>query len=62
MWQNYPKERHYSAEKLITGTSELESEGGQIHPSNLTVQGVRAAWSHLPQEVVTPQRGEKICL
>lgn len=43
MWQNYPKERHYSAEKLITGTSELETEVGQIHPSNLTIQGVRTA-------------------
>lgn len=36
------KKKDYSAEKLITGTLELEIEVRQIHTSNLTVQGVGA--------------------
>lgn len=43
MWQNYPKERDYSAKKSVMGTLELEIEVRQIHPSNLIVQGVRTA-------------------
>lgn len=44
------------------GTLELEIEVRQIHPGYLRVQGVGTAWSHLPEEVVTPQRDEEICL
>lgn len=37
MWQNDLKARNYSADKLITGTLELEIEVRQSHPCNPTV-------------------------
>jgi len=37
MWQNDLKARDYSADKVITGTLDLEVEVRQSHPCNPTV-------------------------